>query len=74
MEQFNLQHQIIAFDNGQANVRLFPSNLALIDKIETFRLYDHQWEAELNINDFIQEMLPILYNALDEETKQNYYL
>lgn len=74
MEQFNLQHQIIAFDNGQAEVRLFPTNVALIDKIETFRLYENQSEAELNIDDFIQEMLPLLYNALDEQTKEKYYL
>lgn len=74
MEQFNLQHQIKIFDNGQAEVRLFPTNVALIDKIETFRLYENQSEAELNIDDFIQEMLPLLYNALDEQTKEKYYL
>jgi hypothetical protein len=74
MEQFHLESQIILFENGQANTRLFPTNLGLIDKIETFKIYESEQDALSDLDTFLREMLPIMYNNLDEETKQNYYL
>ena len=74
MEQFTLQSQNITLDDSKVNVRLYPTNLELINKIDTHKTYDTLAEATADLSNFIAEMTPILYDNLDTLTQANYYL
>jgi hypothetical protein len=74
MEQFTLQSQNITLDDSKVNVRLFPTNLELINKIDTHKTYDTLVEATADLSSFITIMTPILYSNLNPSTKSNYYL
>lgn len=74
MEQFTLQNENITLDDSKVNVRLFPTNLELINKIDTHKTYNTLAEATADLSSFITEMTPILYNNLDPLTQANYYL
>jgi hypothetical protein len=74
MEQFTLQSQNITLDDSKINVRLFPTNLELINVIDTHKTYNNLADANADLSSFIAEMTPILYENLNPETKSNYYL
>lgn len=74
MEQFTLQSENIVFEDLTVNVRLFPTNLELINKIDTHKNYNNLADAFADLSNFITEMTPILYNNLDSLTQANYYL
>lgn len=74
MEQFTLQSQYTILDDSTINVRLFPTNLEIINIIDTHKNYNNLVEADADLNNFITEMTPILYENLYGPTKANYYL
>jgi hypothetical protein len=74
MTQFTLQSENITLDDLKINVRLFPTDLELINIIDTHRTYNNLADATADLSSFIAEMTPILYDNLNPETKANYYL
>lgn len=74
MEQFTLQSENITLDDSKVNVRLFPTNLELINVIDTHKTYNNLADASADLSSFIAEMTPILYENLNPTTKANYYL
>lgn len=74
MTQFTLQSENIFLNDSTINVRLFPTNLELINIIDTHRTYNNLADATADLSSFIAEMTPILYENLNPETKSNYYL
>jgi hypothetical protein len=74
MTQFTLQNQNITLDDSKVNVRLFPTNLELINVIDTHRTYNNLADATADLSNFITEMTPILYDNMDSSIKANYYL
>lgn len=74
MEQFTLQSENIILNDSTVNVRLFPTNLELINIIDTHKNYENLADATADLSSFIAEMTPILYENLNTETKSNYYL
>lgn len=74
MTQFTLQSENIILDDSRINVRLFPTNLEIINIIDTHRNYENLSDATADLSSFIAEMTPILYENLNSETKSNYYL
>ena len=74
MEQFTLQSQNITLDDSKVNVRLFPTNLELINIIDTHRTYNNLADATADLSNFITEMTPILYDNMDSSIRVNYYL
>ena len=74
MTQFTLQSENITLDDLKINVRLFPTDLELINIIDTHRTYNNLADATADLSSFIAEMTPILYENLNPETKSNYYL
>lgn len=74
MEQFILTSTIIIEDDLQANTCLKPINEALKNYIATYKVYDNENEALTDLNNFIAEMTPKLYNDLPTNIAINYYL
>ena len=74
MTQFILQSENIILDDSTINVRLFPTDLELINIIDTHKNYENLSDATADLSSFISEMTPILYENLNPSTKSNYYL
>ena len=74
MTQFTLQSENIILDDLKINVRLFPTELELINIIDTHRTYNNLADATADLSSFIAEMTPVLYNDLETSIKANYYL
>lgn len=74
MTQFTLQSENIILDDSRVNVRLFPTDLELINIIDTHKTYNNLADATADLSSFIAEMTPILYENLNPSTKSNYYL
>lgn len=74
MEQFTLQSENITLDDSKINVRLFPTNLELINVIDTHKTYNNLADATADLSNFITTMTPILYDNLETSIKANYYL
>jgi hypothetical protein len=74
MEQFILQSENVILDDNKVNVILKPINTAIIDYIDTCKVYNNLSDATADLSNFITEMTPILYNNMDSSIKANYYL
>lgn len=74
MEQFILQNENIVLDDNRINVILKPINTALIEYIDTCKVYNNISDASSDLSNFITTMTPILYNNLETSIKANYYL
>ena len=74
MEQFILQSENLILDDNRVNVILKPINTALIEYIDTCKVYENLADATADLSNFITTMTPILYNDLETSIKANYYL
>ena len=74
MEQFILQSENLILDDNRVNVILKPINTALIEYIDTCKVYNNLADATADLSNFITEMTPILYDNLETSIKANYYL
>jgi hypothetical protein len=61
MEKFTLTETIIIEDDLEANVCLRPSSDLIDDYIATYRVYNNEAEALINLPFFIDEMTPLLF-------------
>ena len=62
MEKFTLTATYIIEDDLEANVCLRPSSDLIDDYIATYRGYNNETEALINIPFFIDEMTPLLFH------------
>lgn len=62
MEKFTLTATYIIEDDLEANVCLRPSSDLIDDYIATYRVYNNETEALINIPFFIDEMTPLLFH------------
>jgi len=74
MEQFILQSENLILDDNRVNVILKPINTALVEYIDTCKVYNNLADATADLSNFITEMTPILYDNLETSIKANYYL
>lgn len=74
MEQFILQSENLILDDNRVNVILKPINTALLEYIDTCKVYNNLSDATADLSSFIAEMTPILYENLETSIKANYYL
>jgi hypothetical protein len=74
MEQFILQSENLILNDNRVNVILKPINTALLEYIDTCKIYENLANATADLSSFIAEMTPILYENLNPSTKSNYYL
>ena len=74
MEQFILQSENLILDDNRVNVILKPINTALLEYIDTCKIYNNLSDASADLSNFITEMTPILYDNLETSIKANYYL
>lgn len=61
MEKFTLTATHIIEGDLEVNVCLKPSNDLIYDYIATYRIYNNEEEALINIPFFIEEMTPLLF-------------
>ena len=66
MENFTLTVTYIILENLETNVCLRPSSDLINDYISTYRIYNNEEEALINIPFFIEEMSPLLFNKFKE--------
>lgn len=62
MEKFTLTATYIIEDDLEANVCLRPSSDLIDDYISTYRVYNNEEEALIDIPFFIDEMTPLLFH------------
>ena len=62
MEKFTLTATYIIEDDLEANVCLRPSSDLIDDYIATYRVYNNEEEALIDIPFFIDEMTPLLFH------------
>lgn len=62
MEIFKLISTFRIEENGSVNVCLKPENSLINEYIATFRSYDNIIDAQNELNTYIEEMTPLLYN------------
>jgi hypothetical protein len=62
MEKFTLTATYIIEDDLEANVCLRPSSDLIDDYIATYRVYNNETEALIDIPFFIDEMTPLLFH------------
>jgi len=74
MEQFILQSENVILDDNKINVILKPINIAIIEYIDTCKIYNNLSDATSDLSNFITTMTPILYDNMDSSIKANYYL
>lgn len=74
MEQFILQSENLILDDNRVNVILKPINTALVEYIDTCKVYNNLSDASADLSNFITTMTPILYDNLETSIKANYYL
>jgi hypothetical protein len=66
MEKFTLTATYIVLENLETNVCLRPSSDLINDYISTYRVYNNEQEALINIPFLIEEMTPLLLNKIKE--------
>ena len=62
MEKFTLTATYIIEDDLETNVCLRPSSDLIDDYISTYRVYNNEEEALIDIPFFIDEMTPLLFH------------
>lgn len=65
MEIFDLTYSIVVQEDQEANVALKPSHPLISQYIATYKTYENESEALLDIPSFIEEMRPILYEQFE---------
>jgi hypothetical protein len=65
MEIFDLTYSIVIQEDKEANVSLKPSNSLISHYIATYKTYESESEALLDVTSFIEEMRPILYEQFE---------
>lgn len=65
MEIFDLTYSIVVQEDHEANVCLKPSHPLINQYIATYKTYENENEALLDVTSFIEEMRPILYEQFE---------
>lgn len=65
MEKFTLSSTIKVLKDGQTEVCLRPTNEEIDDYLATYKTYLNKDEALLDLNAFIAEMTPLLYDEFE---------
>jgi len=65
MEKFTLSSIIRVLKDGQTEVCLRPTNEQIDDYLATYKTYLNKDEALLDLNAFIAEMTPLLYDEFE---------
>jgi 3-deoxy-D-manno-octulosonic acid (KDO) 8-phosphate synthase len=68
MEKFILISNIVIGSDLEANVCLKPSSILIEDYIATYKVYESEAVAILDIPSFITEQTPLLFNVFKEMT------
>ena len=65
MEIFDLTYSIVVQEDHETNVCLKPSHPLINQYIATYKTYENENEALLDVTSFIEEMRPILYEQFE---------
>lgn len=60
---FELEHSYVVYDDLQCNVCLNPSSDEIKKYIATYKTYETEQEALLDLNNFISEQKTLLFNS-----------
>lgn len=63
MITFELEHSYVVYDDLQCNVCLKPSSDEIKKYIAIYKTYETEQEALLDLNNFMSEQRPLLFNS-----------
>jgi len=66
MEKFILISSKVISDNLEVNVCLKPSNILINDFIATYKVFENETIADLEIPNYISEMTPLLFGQFEQ--------
>ncbi len=80
MKKFTLSYTIKIIKDGQTEVCLKPSDEQIDDYLQTYRTYENETEAIVNLDSFINEQTPIMFHvfyytdSIPQEIRDQYEL